>query len=161
MFLKDSLRSWLGYTRRERRSSTILLAMIFIIAGIRYVIPGKTIDISELKQIQGITPSSGIISIQDTLKEYIPAIKKTARKSPEHLLDINSSDSAQLEALPGIGPVLSARIIKYRNLLGGFTAVDQLKEVYGLPEETFNLISKRLYADTLKIRKININKARY
>jgi DNA uptake protein ComE-like DNA-binding protein len=55
--------------------------------------------------------------------------------------------------------VLSARIIRYRNLLGGFASVKQLREVYGLPEETFNLVSGRLTADSLLIKKININTA--
>jgi DNA uptake protein ComE-like DNA-binding protein len=63
--------------------------------------------------------------------------------------------------LPGLGPVLSARIIKYRKLIGGFVTVDQLREVYGLPEETFNLVSSRLTVDTLAIRKIRINKAEF
>ena len=36
-------------------------------------------------------------------------------------------------------------------------SVAQLREVYGLPEETFDLISARVMADTLNIRKIRIN----
>ena len=43
-------------------------------------------------------------------------------------LELNSCDSLSLVALPGIGPVLSVRIIKYRNLLGGFAAVEQLRK---------------------------------
>ena len=76
-------------------------------------------------------------------------------------IDINGCDSAALVALPGIGPVLSARIIKYRKLLGGFASVEQLKEVYGLPEETYEMIKGRLYADSSGIRKININSSGY
>jgi DNA uptake protein ComE-like DNA-binding protein len=64
-------------------------------------------------------------------------------------------------ALPGIGPVLSSRIIKFRKLIGGYVSVNQLREVYGLSEETFNLVSSRLFADSLAIRKIKINKAEY
>jgi DNA uptake protein ComE-like DNA-binding protein len=79
----------------------------------------------------------------------------------ETLMDINLSDSATLVRLPGIGPVLSARIIKYRKLLGGFAGIEQLKEVYGLPEETYELIKGRVYADSTFISRININKADY
>jgi DNA uptake protein ComE-like DNA-binding protein len=56
---------------------------------------------------------------------------------------------------------LSARIIKYRNLLGGYVSADQLKEVYGLPEETFIMISSKVFADSLSVRKIRINEADY
>jgi DNA uptake protein ComE-like DNA-binding protein len=71
------------------------------------------------------------------------------------------SDSAALEKLPGIGPVLSSRIIKYRHLLGGFARISQLREVYGLPEETFNMIKDRVFADSTAIRRIDINSAGY
>jgi DNA uptake protein ComE-like DNA-binding protein len=90
-----------------------------------------------------------------------PYTQKAKRKVAVQTLELNICDSASLEALPGIGPVLSARIIKYRNLLGGFASIDQLKEVYGLSEETFSLISSRVMADPSMIRKISINKAEY
>jgi DNA uptake protein ComE-like DNA-binding protein len=73
------------------------------------------------------------------------------------LIDINLSDSATLIRLPGIGPVLSARIIKYRRLLGGFARVEQLKEVYGLPPETYEVIKERVFTDSTFIKRININ----
>ncbi len=60
-------------------------------------------------------------------------------------IDLNVADSVSLVRLKGIGPVLSARIIRYRNILGGFSEVSQLKEVYGLSEETFVRIQPRLY----------------
>jgi len=76
-------------------------------------------------------------------------------------IDINISDSAALEKLYGIGPVLSARILKYRRLLGGFARIDQLKEVYGLPAETYEAIKGRVFADSTVITRININSAGY
>ncbi len=75
------------------------------------------------------------------------------------MIDLNNSDSALLVTLPGIGPVLSVRIIKYKKLLGGYASVEQLKEVYGLPLETFDLIRGRVYADTSVIQKTRINSA--
>jgi DNA uptake protein ComE-like DNA-binding protein len=77
------------------------------------------------------------------------------------LMDINLSDSITLVRLPGIGPVLSSRIIKYRRLLGGFARIEQLKEVYGLPPETYELIKGRIFADSSFISRININTAAY
>jgi DNA uptake protein ComE-like DNA-binding protein len=71
--------------------------------------------------------------------------------------DINMADSVTLEHLPGIGPVLSKRIIRYRRLLGGFYDTGQLKEVYGLSDSLLAVIKPRLYADTSIISKINLN----
>jgi competence ComEA-like helix-hairpin-helix protein len=47
-------------------------------------------------------------------------------------IDINTADSAAWVALSGIGPGFAKRIMTYREKLGGFYQVDQLKEVYGL-----------------------------
>ena len=47
-------------------------------------------------------------------------------------LDINQADSLAWVGLQGIGPGFAKRILGYRERLGGFYAVDQLKEVYGL-----------------------------
>jgi DNA uptake protein ComE-like DNA-binding protein len=80
--------------------------------------------------------------------------KQAAKMVP---FDINLADSATLEQLPGIGPVLSKRIVRYRHLLGGFYDTGQLKEVYGLTDSLLTIIGPRFFADTATIRKINLN----
>ena len=74
-------------------------------------------------------------------------------------IDINTASAAELQELRGIGEKLSARIVNFRNKLGGFTSVEQMGETYGLPEETFNSIKNKLTITTSKIQKININTA--
>jgi DNA uptake protein ComE-like DNA-binding protein len=74
-------------------------------------------------------------------------------------IEINSADTAKFEELRGIGPVLAGRIVKYRNLLGGFYSVMQIREVYGISDSLFTSISDMMFADTAGIRKININTA--
>ncbi|MGE5393369.1 MAG: helix-hairpin-helix domain-containing protein [Candidatus Saccharibacteria bacterium] len=81
--------------------------------------------------------------------------KRFALSDP--LIEINSSDSVELMKLPGIGTKLSKRIIKYRDLLGGYYTADQLREVYGLKEETIDLINKRIKVDGTKIKKVDLN----
>jgi DNA uptake protein ComE-like DNA-binding protein len=83
--------------------------------------------------------------------------QKIMSVSEKKVLDLNSADSIELELLPGIGDKLSKRIVKYRDLLGGFYSVAQLKEVYGLNEETIQLIAPRLTIDLSKIKKIDWN----
>lgn len=81
--------------------------------------------------------------------------RKVAIKSST--VEINSADSIQLKQLPGIGSVLSKRIVKYRDLLGGFYSVSQLKEVYGLSEETISLIEGKVKVDVSQIKKLDVN----
>ncbi len=71
--------------------------------------------------------------------------------------EINSADSLQLDSLFGIGPVLASRIIRYRNRLGGFVSLDQLKEVYGFPLQFYDSITAHLSVDTSRIAFIHLN----
>jgi DNA uptake protein ComE-like DNA-binding protein len=157
---RESLRNWFGYSRRERRSTFILLVIIIVVICVRYLFPTPVNPVREIPP-ELLSFSDDIVQKEENLKVTRKKDEVKASRLKKPLLEINSSDSASLVRLPGIGPVLSARIIKYRNLIGGYVSVDQLKEVYGLKEETFNMISSRLYADTLLIRKIKINKADY
>lgn len=100
----------------------------------------------------------------ERLIQYIsiqPDTLYNIRYQKRMVLGLNSCDSAMLERLPGIGPVLSARIIKYRNLLGGFVSVEQLREVYGLPPETYERIRTMVFADTALVEKVKINDTDY
>ncbi|HAL95982.1 MAG TPA: hypothetical protein DCP55_08720 [Chitinophagaceae bacterium] len=80
-------------------------------------------------------------------------------RSPTLVISLENADSAALEKMPGIGPVLSARIIKYRDKLGGFYEVDQLREVYGLSDSVFSKIAPLLRLNGNNIKKIAINSA--
>jgi DNA uptake protein ComE-like DNA-binding protein len=72
-------------------------------------------------------------------------------------IELNSTDSVALKSLPGIGDKLSKRIIKYRDLLGGFSSISQLKEVYGLKEQTIDAIEEFITIDSTKIKKLDLN----
>lgn len=59
-------------------------------------------------------------------------------------IDINTADTTEFIKLKGIGSAFSKRIINYRESLGGFINIEQLKEVYGFTDEIFNQISPNL-----------------
>lgn len=73
------------------------------------------------------------------------------------VLDLNRCSAADLEQLPGLGAVLSARIVKYRDLLGGYVSASQLTEVYGLDSSTVEMISGRLKVTGDGIRIIHLD----
>jgi competence protein ComEA len=52
-------------------------------------------------------------------------------------VDLNSATLGDLDALPGIGPVLAQRIVDWRTQHGSFTSVDQLREVSGVGDAKF------------------------
>lgn len=57
---------------------------------------------------------------------------------PGGKVNLNTATLAQLDVLPGVGPVLAQRIIDFRVKHGGFRSVADLRQVDGIGEETFN-----------------------
>lgn len=74
--------------------------------------------------------------------------------------DLNSASANELKSINGIGEKLSARIIKFRDRLGGFLVDEQLYDVYGLePEVVLRTIERFKVLNPPQIEKININTA--
>ncbi|WP_245649684.1 ComEA family DNA-binding protein [Nocardia shimofusensis] len=60
------------------------------------------------------------------------AADTTPENGPSGTVDLNVATEAQLDALPGVGPVTARAIMNWRNANGRFTSVDQLAEVDGI-----------------------------
>ena len=88
------------------------------------------------------------------------AIVRLAKKIPLERFDLNLADTSQLIKIDGIGPKLSLRITAYRNRLGGFVSLDQLREVYGLDSAVIHhLINQAFIQEDFRPRQLNINTA--
>lgn len=70
--------------------------------------------------------------------------KKVYQKPPVATLDINTATAEDWKALPGIGDILSVRIVKFRQSIGGFTSIEQVAKTYGLKDSTFQFIKPYL-----------------
>ncbi|MFD9945063.1 helix-hairpin-helix domain-containing protein [Nonomuraea sp. NPDC059023] len=60
------------------------------------------------------------------------------------IVDLNTATPIQLEQLPGVGEVLATRIAEFRDTHGGFTSVDQLKEVTGIGPRKYEELKDRV-----------------
>jgi competence ComEA-like helix-hairpin-helix protein len=54
------------------------------------------------------------------------------------IVDLNAATPRELEALPGVGPVIAARIVAYRDRVGGFTSVGELRKVGGIGPKRYS-----------------------
>lgn len=93
-------------------------------------------------------------------KPEVPAELPTPKEKPVVVkIEINEADTAELKKIYGIGSVLSARIVKFRDKLGGFYSVEQLSEVYGLKPEVYERLAKVAVCNGLVRKTISINSA--
>lgn len=69
-------------------------------------------------------------------------------------VSLNEADSSRLKKVPGIGSGWARRILSYRERLGGFYSVSQLKEIDGFPEESLPYFEVR----ESSCRKLNVNR---
>lgn len=76
-----------------------------------------------------------------------------AKHKPGVFVDLNAADTTELMKIPGIGPVYANMIVNYRNQLGGFHHIVQLRELKGLPEN----LGDWVYVDTPPSRPLRVN----
>jgi len=86
----------------------------------------------------------------------------TTRRSPRPIkfdkvipINLNQADTTTLKKIPGIGSHIAKRIVDYKNRLGGYYEVDQLKEIHLKADS----LKKWFIIDLQDIHKIDINKA--
>ncbi len=153
-----------GWKRLGIKDKTIKTIQNFLSKKGRFYKP------EDIGKIWGLHP--------DEIERLIPYVKIANTSSPDYpdkklyetktyekekytpsIIEINSADSSSLIALPGIGSKLSARILIFRDKLGGFHNVEQIGETYGLPDSTFQKLKPRFSISKSPLRQININTA--
>ena len=89
---------------------------------------------------------------------FYPLTQSYSKPSFENApIDMNGADSATWASLPGIGKVLSKRIVHYRQRLGGFRSVEDLRQVYGLTDSVYRKLIPYLRLSVAETSKPNLN----
>ncbi|MGM0530396.1 MAG: helix-hairpin-helix domain-containing protein [Bacteroidota bacterium] len=125
---------------------------------------GKFFKKEDVKKIYGMDENTyARLEKYIKIKQPSPETKEIDETSKKDLpvIEINTADTFHLTLLRGIGPTYARRICKYRDLLGGFSSKEQLKEVYGITEELVSLIDSTINIDREQIRTIDVNKAKF
>ena len=101
----------------------------------------KGVDISDINLARLLVDGEQILVGGNRLQSSKSVARKITVDNP---LDINRATLAQLDTLPGIGPVTAQRIIDYRNKVGRINALDDLKKISGLGGAKFEEIKSLL-----------------
>ena len=171
-FIIDAISQGLAFSKTEARG-TFFLAILMILGITSFTLISKTIkkqemevsDSAELKRWVAEVKSSFSKKVERPQKPIYFEKKSTKpRAKPSKLrsfaepkksvedkvvvLDLNTAKATELQKIKGIGKVYSERIIKYRELLGGFANSRQLLEVYGISEELASKIDERFVIES-------------
>jgi len=99
-------------------------------------------------------------SLQSNNSNSFSVQVKDHSENNNQIKDLNKVSAEELRSINGIGDVLSHRIVKFRDLLGGFVVEKQLNHVYGLePEVVKRILDRFKILESPSISKININRA--
>jgi competence ComEA-like helix-hairpin-helix protein len=83
-----------------------------------------------------------------------------AKKEKMIVIDINIATSEELVKVYGVGEVIAQRIVSYKESLGGFVAMEQLNEVWGLSPEVLANLNKQFKVKSMTgIKKVDVNNA--
>ena len=95
--------------------------------------------------------------------DTLPPFRNQERKPLYDIvkIDLNSCDTNDLLAIPQFGSKRAAKLVEYREKLGGFHNYAQLQEVYVLQNIDTAKLKTYLYIDNQKIKKLDINTATY
>tara|TARA_B100001094_G_scaffold215139_1_gene209163 strand:+ start:573 stop:1397 length:825 start_codon:yes stop_codon:yes gene_type:complete len=110
-----------------------------------------------IKSGNGISKPSELLVIYGFKKEWLEDIE-TFLVFKKVKIDLNGASSEELQSVKGVGKVLAARIIKFRNKLGGFASSKQLYQVYGIDSISIDRSMDR-FEIKQPWKKISINQA--
>jgi DNA uptake protein ComE-like DNA-binding protein len=174
--IKDVVEEYFVFSKRERWGVYILSFITLMVWAIPFFFANDESieDVFQITYVQIDSAREQLIKRESVYKNTEQAnwkaqtqVNKNQHASgiiPKRImvLDINEADSVDLERLPAIGEKLSSRIVRYRDRLGGFLQLSQLKEVYGLSDSTYQIIVPLLkIGKDFKPKQIDINKAEY
>jgi competence ComEA-like helix-hairpin-helix protein len=160
-----SNREYLSFTRKERGGIIMLVFIVLMVAVVpKYLFPEKKVIASPEHQLpQKVTyqPIDAVTRQEGARLKYPPRAPVrhpvVMHQRPLQVVNINAADTAAFIALPGIGSKLASRIVLFREKLGGFYSVEQIREVYGLQDSVFEKIKPALRCDASATKKIRIN----
>lgn len=147
---------FIEYTRSERNAIVVLLLILLLLLVLKQPIvlrlfsnrtntkEDSTRYLSLINEIQQAEDDNEYSYTGNTYEKKYVNNDKYNYQDKNFIIDINKANAEEFEKLYGIGKVYSERIVKYRNKIGGFESIEQLKEVYGIHDTVYQKFKHQL-----------------
>ena len=118
-------------------------------------------DFAQLEPFIVLPEVSRVASGKSTSKkqEELTGEEPKPTKKAIPIVDLNTVDSTTLVELPQIGGYMASRIIEFREKLGGFVNMEQLRDVKGMDSTRFATIQPYIIIGEVEIQKVDVNRA--
>ena len=138
-----------GLNKKEQLLLLFLL-LVIISGGLIKLFTKKQADIKIYKlestpSADTNQPASKPDQIYEKKSDIDLILDQTSDIEKDKKIDINTATIPELDRLPGIGPVKAKSIVDYRKRIGGFNNLEQLKDVRGIGDKTFDAIKDSIY----------------
>ncbi|HHO54624.1 MAG TPA: helix-hairpin-helix domain-containing protein [Deltaproteobacteria bacterium] len=101
--------------------------------------------IVEDREIRGPFPSlDGLVRVRGVGPSTVAKLAPFVEAPQAEPIDLNQAGVEQLQLLPGVGPVIAARIVVDRADRGPFASVEELIRVHGIGEATVERIREQV-----------------
>ena len=144
------LSKW-GFSRQER--TAIVLLIIALFTGLA-VSSFRHRQISHEMSTLTAEDSSLIRQIEELSENHVSSetgpdsLSDSSSRQSFFPMNVNTATAAELQKLPGIGPVISARIVDYRRIHGPFSSPDSLLNVNGIGPSKLQKITNYILVET-------------
>ena len=101
------------------------------------------VDLSDINLAHVLTDGEQILVGAPKISTYSRS-KSSKKIKVNGPININTANLAQLDALPGVGPVIAARIISYREKNGPFKTIEELRKVPGMGASKFAQLQSQI-----------------
>jgi len=152
-----------GITMEEKEKILIDVKGAVVAPGVYEALPGDRVQ-NLINQAGGLLETADqqkinfAMKVVDEMVLYIPMIGEESQVTAEvqgsvsavgavqekNLVNLNTASESELETLPGVGPSKAAAIMEYRETNGRFRNVEELMEISGIGEKTFEKLKEHI-----------------
>lgn len=135
-----------GFSQLQIKTLIFLFGVLIIGVGVKYWHDNRPLPEVNPELKKRFLAISDSLNLAETSQKKSKASEVTSSRNAK--ININTATRAELQSLPGIGPVLGERLIKFRDERGGFQSIEDILKIKGIGRNTLEKLSELITLDS-------------